>query len=189
MNPYEEDRELEDIPVDEPTTSVPVTFNLPMPRVEQVTAEIARQFVAGAGYSARSDYHQHVLEKIDDLIATKLSVRLDAVINEILAKPMQPRDPFGNPVGEPRTLEGFIAHYVTNYANELVDRDGKTKTKDSYGTQYAPRIDWALGKIVHGELKKQIDDEVSKIVSTLRAGATNLIAKQIAERINGLVLK
>ena len=33
MSEFEDERELQDIPTDEPTTATPVTFNLPMPRV------------------------------------------------------------------------------------------------------------------------------------------------------------
>jgi hypothetical protein len=116
--------------------------------------------------------------------------RVSEAIDAVLAKPMQPTDGFGTPVGEPTTLQGMIVHQVATWSTQLVDSEGRVGKNDNYGSpKFHPRIDWALGKIVHGDLKKQVDAEVVKIVGTLRESATALIAKQVAEKISGLVIK
>jgi hypothetical protein len=187
---YEDDRQLDEVPPSEPAGRASVTFDVPVPTIEQVTGQIARQLLADIGYRERGALAAMTQEAIGRLIDEKVAARAAAVIEELLERPIRPTDGFGQPVGEPTTLQAVLAQRVTSWCSDLIDRDGKTAKRDGYNTNStATRMEWALGAIVHGELKKQIDVEVVKIVAKLKGDAATLIAKQIAEKVAGLVLK
>src|SRR5690606_17583583 len=125
----------------------------------------------------------------DNLIGEIVSEKAHGIIEELLSKPMQPTDGFGNPIGQPTNLQGVLAQHVANWASTTVDREGRVVKNDGYFQSGSPRIEWALGQIVNGELKKQVEAEVKRITGVLREAATNNIAKQIGEQVSKLVLK
>lgn len=186
--PDEDDREMMDVSPAQPLGKLPVTFDVPIPTVEQVAGEIARQIMQGEGFRNRNVLRDKAWEVLDHLIDKIVTEKATPIIEELLAKPLQPTDGFGNPIGEPTSLQSVLAHHITQWASTPVDSQGQPSKRDSYNKP-SPRIDWALGAIVNGELKRQVDAEVSKITATLKAAATNNIAKQIAEKISGMVLK
>lgn len=186
----DDERELDEIPPGEPAGKARVTFDVPMPTIEQVTGEIARQLIASQGYQSKAAIFAAVQTSLEETINTIVTAKATAVIEELLAKPMQPTDAFGNPAGEPTSLQGFLAHRVSVWATEAVDHQGCVGKPDHYSRdRYAPRINYLLGQIAGGELRKQVDAEVAKIVSKLKADATAVIAKQIADKISGAVFK
>lgn len=188
--PEGDDREIFDIPPDEPAGHVPVKFSLPIPAAEQIVGEVARQLIQSQGYQTKNDIMKAVRISVVETIDRMVGELVGPIIADLLAKPMQPTDGFGNPIGEPTSLAGFLAAEVKHWATEIVDSSGKPTKPDSYNrTSTAPRINWELGKIVHGELKKEVDAEVAKIIATLKGSATQSIAKQIADKVAGMVLK
>lgn len=191
MDQYQEDeREMTEIEPSEPLGKARVAFDVPMPTVEQVTGEIARQILQSGPYGQRNEIMRAAADKIDALMERIVAEKATPIIEMLLDNPLQPTDAFGNPTGEKTSLNALLAQRVSSWANDLVDRDGKPKMRDGYNnSSVAPRIDWALGQIVNGELKKLVDAEVTKIVGTLKAAATQNIAKQIAEKISSLVIK
>lgn len=188
---YEDERDITEIGLDEPMGSARVTFDVPMPTVEQVTGEIARQLIASFGdYKARADLMAIAKQKLDDAITAKIADQVEPVLDQLLSQPLQPTDGFGNPVGEPTSLQGLIAHHVTQWASTPVNSDGVPMRKDPYSSKAnSPRIDWALGQLVNGEMKKAIQVEVDKLKTQLKANATAHIAKQIADQVANMVLK
>jgi hypothetical protein len=189
MDDNEDQRELSEIPPDEPMDKVRVNFDLPIPDVEQVVGEIARQVLAG-NYAAKNDLMKRAREALDDTINRVVAEKVESVILTMLEKPIQPTDAFGNPIGEPTTLQGALARRVTDWASDITDSDGKPTKSDGYNNSLvAPRMNWMLGKIVNGELKRLVDVEVNRIIGELKASATKNIANQIAEKISSLVLK
>lgn len=186
--PDDDEREMMDIPPEQPLGKVPVTFDVPMPTVEQVAGEIARQIISLEVYTSRNALIKQAQDLIGNLISEIVTAKATPIIEELLAKPLQPTDGFGNPVGEPASLQFVLAQHITQWATTTVDSNGNPAKRDAYN-RASPRIDWALGAIVNGPLKKQIDAEVSRISGVLKEAATNNIAKQIAEKISGMVLK
>ena len=187
MSEYDES-EIADVPASEPLGSLPVTFEVPIPRAEQVTGEIAREILKN--HSDRRSLLSAAEKILHDQIEKMLAEKATPIIEELLAKPIQPTDGYGNPIGEPTTLESVLVKHIEQWATTIVDREGKPvkAAKDPYhnGSQ---RLSWALGAIVNGQLKKQIDAEVARIAGILKEAATSNIAKQIAEKISGMVLK
>lgn len=180
--------EMQEIPPGSPQGSFPVNFNLPIPTSEQIAGEVARQITRP--YDSRGFLEKIASGALQDRIAEIIHERVTPLINEILDRPMQPTDGFGNPVGEPTTLQGFVAARVNAWANDLVDREGRIAKPERYGaSNVQPRITWELAELVNSGLKKAVDVEVKNIVSQLKADATKVIAVQIAEKISGLVIK
>ena len=185
----DEPEDLIEIPVIEPQGFIPVKMNIPTPTIEQVTGQVARQILERTGYDRRGNFEQLVADSIESLVDAKLARIADEAIAAILEKPLQPTDGYGNPVGAKTTLQAIITRRVESWANENVDHEGRTVTRDSFHSQKASRLEWLLGRIIGGDLQTAVRAETDKIVATLKAGATNAIAKQIAEKISGLVIK
>lgn len=190
MSDDDDDRQEADTPPDEPAGLKRVEFNVPIPTSEQISGEIARQILAANYGRSSQDLVAHARKALDELISNTVAGKAASVIETMLAQPMRPTDAFGNPIGEPTTLRGALARRVTDWCNDVVDSEGKPTKGDGYNSsRIAPRINWLLGRIVHGELQKLVDAEVKRIIEQLKASATQKIAVQIAEQVSKLVLK
>jgi hypothetical protein len=187
-DPYTDDREMMDIPPTEPLGTAPITFFVPIPTMEQVAGEIARQLIAAESYNNKTTIRNKIYTTIEQLISDNISSRATAIINELLDKPLQPTDGFGNPKGEPMSLQEVLAKHIEQWATTTVNRDGLPTKKDGY-THVVTRIDLMLGSIVNAEMKKQMDSEIKNLVATLKDSATKNIAKQIADKLAGMVFK
>ncbi len=186
-NHEDENREMEDIGPEEPIGSATVKFKVPMPTIEQVTGEIARQLISSMHYTAKPEYQKRISAALNAAINEKIASKAHPLIDEILSQKLQPTDGFGHPVGDPTSLTVLLAQRVQDWANDMVDSEGKPST--STYNKKAKRIEWALGQCVNSEMKKLVEAEVKTIVDTLKTSATKHIASQIAEQVGKLVLK
>lgn len=118
-----------------------------------------------------------------------IAVRAREVIAELLGKPLQPTDSYGNPKGAPTTLQAILTAQIESWATTPVNREGRPSTEHHCGSKPVPRLDWMLGEIVSDKMRHEMAEETKKIASQLKDGATKVIAKQIADKISGLVLK
>lgn len=185
-----DERELSEIPTGEPMGTVPVTITIPIPHVEQIVGEMARQLISQHSIDRRRQIEKAAMATLESTIDRMIRERAEPVIAEMLAKPLQPTDNYGNPTGEPTSLQALLAQRVTEWSSDIVDGEGKPFKKEAYSSKTgATRMAWMLGAVVHGELKKAVDTEVAKIVAQLKGDATTLIARQVAEKIAGTVLK
>lgn len=182
---FEDERPLCDVPPDEPAGFIPVSFNVPIPHEEQITAEIARQTLAR--YNNRNFCNKIATEKLEAMIDEKLSSIVMPVIEALLQKPLQPTDAFDNPRGEPTTLQGILLDAVTGWASVPVNREGKP-SKDTYTTRTS-RLEHFVGECVNRELDSLIREEVRKLQAQFKAAATKRIAEQIAAQVASIVMK
>jgi len=185
----EDEREIDEIEPAEPMGHATVTFNVPMPTIEQVTGAIARQLVASSGYDKRAEYSALVRTKIDDLIDQMIEEKARPVLADLLSKALQPTDGFGKPVGSPISLESLIAENITIWASQKVDPYGAPIKEIGWSDKGKPRIEFMLGQIVQNDLAAAVGAETKRISEQLKGAATAAIAKQIAERVAGMVLK
>jgi hypothetical protein len=187
---WEDNREMMDIEPAEPLGRMPVTFDVAIPSVEQVTGEIARQFLASAGYNHKATWTRAVDDALHDLITRMIEERARPVIDELLERPLRPTDAFGNPQGEPTTLSAVLAKRVTEWRDDIVDSAGKPGKPDRYSaSHYSTRLERLIKDIVDGQLANNVSAETRKIVQDMKNGATQLIAKKIAERLEGMVFR
>lgn len=185
----DDEHDLVDIPPDEPQGHYAVKVNVPVPTIEQVTAEIARQIIATQPYGTSREILTAARAKLDETIGEAIKTRALPVIEELMSKPLQPTDAFGNPVGEPTSLQGLIAQRVTAWCTDPVDSSGALCKQSVYGNKPITRMAWMLSQIIGSELRGAIDAEVKRMTAELKGSAAQAIAHQIAEKITGMVLK
>lgn len=179
-----EPEDLTDIRVSDPQGAVPVTLDIRLPTIEQVAGQIARQWIAGCGYDRKKAIEITVADAVEAMVNNKVSAIVEGVIGEALARPLRLTDGYGNPIGEPTTLERVLTARVENWAGANVNHEGLTVTRDSFHSQKMSRLEWMVGRIVGRELQDAVAKETKKIVESLKVSATAVIAQQI-----GLVLK
>jgi hypothetical protein len=186
----DDEREMMDIESSEPLGKLPVTFDVSVPSVEQVTGEIARQLLAASGYDRKTTWQRAADEALHDLITKMVEERARPVIDELLDRPLRPTDSFGNPQGDPTTLSAVLARRITEWRDDLVDSNGRPGKPDSYSrSHYSTRLERMIADVVNRELADKISTETRKLVQDMKAGATQMIAKKIAERLEGMIFK
>jgi hypothetical protein len=191
----EDERELDETPPSEPAGSIKVAFDVPVPRVEQIAGQIARQIIEGHNYSRQkisSELWQAVErslhEQIDAIVATKVG----PIIEAILSKPLQPTDGFGNPLGEPTTLTEVVAKRLEGWAQDPVDDRGQVVSarSDSWNRQQAkPRIEALIKSVIDRHMAEHLSRHVEQLRTQLKAGAEKTIAEAIARRLAGFLDK
>jgi hypothetical protein len=186
----DEPAEMMDVPPSRPLGQIPVTFDVPIPTMEQVAGEMARQLIEASGYRGVRALENMISEKLSAMIENIVTEKARPILEELLTKSFQPTDAFGNPTGATKTLHSMLGESITAWGAELVDNEGRPGKPDHYSRdRYKPRVDWALKQIVSHELTTAVNAEVTKIVGALKGQATAAIAKQIAEKISGMVIK
>src|SRR5690606_34916018 len=133
-----DDRESDEAPPDEPMGSLPVSFNVPVPTIERIIGQIARQILRENYGKDRRAIEEHARKALDNLIGEIVSEKAHGIIEELLSKPMQPTDGFGNPIGQPTNLQGVLAQHVANWASTTVDREGRVVKNDGYFQSGSP---------------------------------------------------
>ena len=164
-----------------------ITIDVPVPTIDNVAGQAARQVIASLGYRS-NEIVAFARERMGSLINDVIEAKAKPIIEEMLRKPLQPTDGFGVPIGEPVSLETLLAMRIDAWAGEPVDVHGNPKKKDAYNST-APRFSYVLNKIIDDKLKRAVDDEVKKIAAQLKEEGTAVIARRIAEKISGLVIK
>jgi hypothetical protein len=179
-----------DVPPSQPIGSIPVAFEVPIPTIEQVAGEMARQIINAEGWHGISPMRKQISAKIDQMIEDLVNAAARPMIEELLARPFTPTDQYGSPTGPAKTLLTVLGESVAAWGTELVDSSGKVGKPDHYNRdRYHSRIEWALRQVVSRDLTNAVDTEVKRVVADLKGQATTAIAKQIAERVAGMVLK
>lgn len=187
MSEFIDDPDFDEVP---PAlgTEFDASFKVNIPTQDQIVSEVARQIIQRMDYKTKNDMERMVSARIQEGVDAMIAESCGEALKAIMTRPMQPTDSFGNPLGAPTTLEGFIAARAATWANETTESNGTPKQKDNYNTVH-PRINWLLGQIVHRELKIAVETETKGIVAKLKANATRMIAEQIAEKISDLIIK
>ena len=188
---HEDNREMDEIPPSEPVGSLKVEFGIPVPTVEQIAGQVARQVIAVGKYGAvkESALHQLAEERLADAIDAIIAERARAVVEDLLAKPVQPTDAFGNPKGEPTTLQAVLARRIEGWCLDPVNREGKVANGDRWSGASLSRLEWLVGQIVDHRMAEMVKAEVGRLANEMKAQATTAIAKQIAERVAGMVFR
>lgn len=179
---YEEDER------DQPAAVTKVEVEVPTPTLDQVANRMAMQLLAGERYSSeRPPLRALAEQKLDALISEKIEARATAIVEDLLTKPIQRTDTFGQPTGEPVSLHAILAKEIEGWCAASVDSSGR-EGRDSYGTR-TTRLEWLVKQVASSDLQQAVTKEVDRIKAELKSAATGAIAKQIAERVAGMVLK
>lgn len=184
------EQEMMDIPTSNPIGKLQVGIEIPVPTIEQVAGEIARQIINNSQYSFKSGLEKLVRESIENKVSALVDEKAASLVEECFTKPVQPTDNYGNPVGAPTTLHAMLCDKVAGWCDGLVDREGKIAERNHYNANNVQsRMSWALTNILNSSMQSEINKEVNKIKETLKEAAEKGIAKQISEKIAGMVFK
>lgn len=138
-----------------------------------------------------NDYDGGMRERIRDLAVERVAERVyaetDRIVAEHLAAPIQPTNEFGEPKGDPITLRDRVAQQVKRWLEEKVDRDGKTgRDPFSYQTTKT-RAEWAIERAVDEVARKELEAEVRKAATEVKAQLNGKVTEATAATVKRLL--
>lgn len=127
-------------------------------------------------------FHKMCVTAINEAISTKINERVE----ELLSRPIQVRDRFGDFVegAETKSLGDMLGEAVDQACTETVDRNGKPSRGTTYN-KVIPRIQWHLSQL----FAREIDQEAAKAIKELKADAKEKVRKQIAAAVAAQLAK
>lgn len=130
-----------------------------------------------------------VVQEAKTKAALAIEQRVNALLDELLTekinnllnnKGFQPTDKYGNPKGEPLTLENVAIQAAEKFLNDKVDQYGKPS---EYGRML--RIEWYVQKYAVEGLETKIKKEIEAIKSESVQKAQSVISELIAKKLHG----
>ena len=168
----------------EPRTSGPAAkFSVSVESFDTDGFYSAMVCAAVQNITGRAGYSDNALAKqIKETALLKITERLDAALDttldELLARPIQAFDTFGNPVGTAVYLEEIVKNGASTFLTEPVNSDGKP-ARDSYGTKKS-RLAWAIERQVVNGLAKMVEDEAKAVRAEVAKRAKDAVAAVLA---------
>lgn len=120
-----------------------------------VVSSLAKTILGRGAYSD-GGIQKAVLAEVDRLISAKLTAALDETIANLLSKPIQKFDTYGNPVGEAIGVDAIVKNGAEVFLHQQVDSEGKPAQLNAYGTKQT-RIEWLIQKHVVQGLAKEVE--------------------------------
>lgn len=143
---------------------------------EQVIQELTDRLLPG--YSSDS-LRTLVKKAMDQTVLERLNKVLEQQARDLLSRPIQKYDTFGNKVGEPVSIEMIIQSGANIYLTELVDSNGKP-SNSQYETRKT-RLQWVLERVAIDGLSKEIKAEAETLKLELQKKATAAAAQLITQ--------
>ncbi len=146
----------------------PVTF-------EDLVIERAAQIVAARAVHDETTAYKSIREKVREQIASLISEKVTATIEDELAKPRQPTNAYGEPKGEPTTLAEQVAAQVQT----ILKTPTRTSSYDQ-GKAVTPveRVVADLtGREVQKQVKAAVDGAKDEIVARVAASAAQVLTE------------
>lgn len=149
---------------------------------ENVIRQLANVCESKMSGGHTESFHKMCVTAINEAVSQRISERVE----QLLSKPIAPRDRFGDPLSdaEPKSLGDMLAEAVDQACLETVDRSGKP-SKSTHWDKAVPRIQWHLNQL----LAREIDTEAAKAIKELRADAKEKVRKQIAAAVAAQLTK
>lgn len=123
--------------------------------------------------------------KIDEVIKTRLSDRIDAVLAEMAIRVMDetidPVDIWGKQVGGPTTIRQMLHQKSMDFWNVTVDSNGKPT---EYGREKQPRHKFLIAQISKEQFEEAVKENASEVVDAFRAAMKEESGAWVAKYIN-----
>ncbi len=129
-------------------------------------------------------------EQVQDQVVAaameKATGKIDSVISELLAMPIQPTNEYGEPRGEAKTLRETVIAQATTWLNQPVNDRGEPCGSSSRSVHPdSTRLAWfarrVAGDAVEKELKDAIAAAVTEIRGSVKVRAKDLLADAVAK--------
>lgn len=137
---------------------------------------IIRQAADTVTERAGSDIRQSVAAQVQETIGARVGALIDATIEAGI----QPRNTYGEPIGEPTTLKAMIGGVGEKYLAEKVNKDGNT----GYHADRT-RLEWLVAKAVEQHIDYRLKTEIEKAVKA----ATEAAAARVGEVAGAMLMK
>ena len=120
-----------------------------------------------------------VKKAMDQAILERLNEVIEEHVQDMLSRPIQTYDTFGNPTGKPLSLSDVLRAGADTYLNQLVKSDG-TVSNSQYDTRKT-RLHWAVERVALEGLSKYVQDEAKTLKLELQRKATAAAAQLITQ--------
>ena len=124
-------------------------------------------------------FHAVAVDAINSAVADKIS----SAICEMMARPIQKTDSYGNPVGEPATFDGMIGEAVEKAMETTVDLYGKPKPGKSNGMHDLTLFQYSLQRVALKGLTEAVTTEAKKVNTEAKEAVSKELAKAIAKTL------
>lgn len=105
--------------------------------------------------------------------------RVSLAVDDLLSKPLQRTNLFGEPTGEPISIKDMMAESLVNWWTAKVNCDGKA---GGYGSKLT-RAEYLTNKAAAEILEKDLRVEYNKLITELRTEIRTSFSKAVAELI------
>lgn len=127
-----------------------------------------------------------LIKKFEEKINARVDEITSAKVNDLLDKPFQPVDEWGQPKGEKTTVKQIIVKYASDYWDVKVGTDGKPAREGVYHYDSLPtRGEMYAQKVVKELFTSAVERQVKELASTL----FEKIPEALGAEINKLVIR
>lgn len=154
--------------------------------VDDLEDNVIRQLADNCAAKLTGGHIESFHKMCVDAINLAISEKINAKVADMLSRPIQARNRFGDPVegAAEKSLGDMLADAVDAAMTETVDCQGRPK-KNSHWDKAVPRMEWHLSKL----LAREIDTEAAKAMKELKADAKEKVRKQIAAAVAAQLAK
>lgn len=128
---------------------------------------------------AGKSFHAVAVEAINAAVADKIADK----INDLMSRPIQKTDGYGNPIGEPATFDSMIGDAVQRAMETTVDLYGKPKPGKPNSMFDLTLFEYSLQRVALVGIKEAVVAEAQKVNAEAKVAVAKEIAKAIAKTI------
>lgn len=150
------------------------------PSTEEIANTMAHMLLRD--YTSAGALRRAAEEAVRASVAAVVEARITPILNDLLEKPLQPTDGFGNPIGQPTSLQEIIRSEALQFLTTTVDRDGRAHKGNSYDKN-ATRLEYTVGQVIRAMFKDGVATEVKSLVEQIKAGTLKAISADVAKAI------
>lgn len=155
-----------------------VNFDLDDDRVRNEIVEHAVSVLLDSRYSP-TELRREIEKVMSARVVERLNETISLTVDEMLSKPIQRYDTFGNAAGEPLSIESIVRNGANAYMTENVDSQGKPSTS-GWGTAKS-RIEWLIESSVLNNLARDLKTEADRVRVELVKRASEAAAAVFAK--------
>lgn len=124
---------------------------------------------------------------VREVVTEAATAQVGKFIDEVFAAGFRKTNAFGEPVGEPVTLRELVIAGINDQLQRQVN--GRGGTPDSYDRDRMPYIEYVARKAATEALNGELGQAVTAAVAEVKAGVTNLVSAELAEKITRAVTR
>lgn len=121
-------------------------------------------------------------KKVAEAVEKEITHRLRDVVDDIIRQPIQPRDAFGEPIGEAKSLRLTVHDEMRAAMETTVDIYGKVAQKSAYSNTMT-RAQYLLRNILTNEIAQVCRTEAKALKEQAKNAVAEAVAKAVKDNI------